>query len=135
MKRVALARGKGPERRTRLRPFSAKRLRDRPRRDRVREAVFARDGGCRMAGHPTTCAGPLTPHHLRKSSDCGKYEESNLIGLCAWHNGTWVEGHPIEAEAMGLAERGLQTPETTWLRLFLCGLSASPEVGSGPWAS
>lgn len=88
-----------------------------------REAVFARDGGCQMrpdddrgrrfvwsewlAGYNTgPCFGVLTAHHLLKASGGGKYERSNLVTLCAFHNG-WVEDHPAEATRLGFVIRRL----------------------------
>lgn len=132
---TALARGKGPERRTRLRPFSAKTVAARPEHDRVRAEVFERDGWtCRVKGrgYAIPCFGPPTVHHLRKSSGGGAYTLANLICLCAHHNEA-VERFPDWSEEVGLAERGLQIPQETWRKLFLARLAASPEVGSGPW--
>jgi hypothetical protein len=48
------------------------------------------------------CYGPLTYHHLTKASHGGAYSEANGLALCARHN-TWVEDHPVEARAIGLA--------------------------------
>lgn len=57
-------------------------------RERLRQAVFARDGGCVLAGEtPWECAGiPTTVHHRRKASACGYWSLKNLITLCSFHN-------------------------------------------------
>lgn len=68
----------------------------------IREAVFDRDGGCVMFDNGWgECAGPDTPHHLKKASAGGSYTLTNLVTLCARHNGM-VEDKPDEAEARGL---------------------------------
>lgn len=66
--------------------------------------MFERDGYlCALValkpGH--RCAGPLTPHHLKKASAGGSYTADNLVSLCAYANG-WVEDEPREARALGL---------------------------------
>lgn len=128
-RRTALARGRKP-----LPAASRKTIAARPEKDRVRAEVFDRDGRCRLLGRGySACYGPPTVHHLRKASDNGDYSTTNLICLCAHHNGE-VECFPAWAVELGLAERGRQTPEETWRRLFLARLAASPEVGSGPVA-
>lgn len=73
-------------------PRGAKRLGRRPltgieqkRRKLIRQQVFARDGGCKLAGHGR-CFGDLTPHHRRKASEGGGYTMLNLVSLCAHHN-------------------------------------------------
>lgn len=106
-----LARGKPPRRSSSMtRTVTSQRRRSIPnestkhREERVdhpeiRRAVFDRDGWrCvlmvyrrdpdfaqvyRVIGD---CYGPLTPHHVRKAAQGGKYELSNLVTLCAAHN-------------------------------------------------
>jgi hypothetical protein len=96
-------------RRRGLKRVSDKRRDEKPERDLVREAVFARDGHCcRIAPFlpDTSCfpPGELTYHHLRKPHDGGQYTEDNGITACPFHN-DWVEDHPKEADALGLAQR------------------------------
>lgn len=68
----------------------------------IRQQVFDRDGGCVMHGEGWgECAGPDTPHHLKKASAGGSYTLTNLVTLCARHN-VMVEDKPAEAEARGL---------------------------------
>jgi hypothetical protein len=47
------------------------------------------------------CAGPGTPHHLQKAGAGGPTDLSNLVPLCAYHNG-WVEDYPPLAQLIGL---------------------------------
>jgi hypothetical protein len=121
----------------RLRPRSQKREDDADRRWEVRHAVFVRDHWtCRLGRRPgrpgvPPCRGDLTPHHLRKASDCGPYTRENLVALCAGHNG-WVEDAPELARSLGLVERGVETPADTWRRLHAAGLAADPIPGAGP---
>lgn len=73
--------------RSRIKPVSARRLADADQRALTRQAVFDRDGRCRLAGSTYgPCIGPLTPHHLRKEGQGGEYVMSNLLTLCAGHN-------------------------------------------------
>jgi 5-methylcytosine-specific restriction endonuclease McrA len=86
---------------------SAKRKAGRAERDRVREAVFRRDGHrCQLLPRDPEhrCWGPLTFHHLRKASAGGGYTEENGLTLCAGGN-TWVEDHPDRALELGLVIR------------------------------
>lgn len=104
--------------RTRLRSMSRKRLAELHDRHTVRTVVFARDGGCimrTMDGH--RCAGPLTPHHLRKASAGGDYTPDNLVSLCARAN-TSVEDFPGWARLAGLVVRSGIDHETAaqWRR-------------------
>lgn len=93
--------------RSRLPAVSEKRREAWPAERAERAAVFARDKRCQLvdtiAGR---CFGALTAHHLLKASGGGKYERSNLVTLCAFHNG-WVEDHPAEAARLGLVIRRL----------------------------
>lgn len=68
-------------------PLLPKRLdtAERIRRSAIRDEVFRRDGGCRMAGHGE-CFGPLTFHHRRKASAGGAYSVDNGAALCAAMN-------------------------------------------------
>lgn len=63
------------------------------RQGHVRAAVFARDGGCVLAGVAVRCGGGLTFHHRRKAGAAGAYTVQNGAALCAIHN-TWVEDNP-----------------------------------------
>jgi hypothetical protein len=102
----------------------------------VREAVFRRDGGCILAGstwHPGRCFGPLTPHHLRKEGQGGSYTAENLVSLCAWANGDWVELHPIEARRLGLTISGLDTEHRAWCRMQAAGLVNYGPDGGPLW--
>lgn len=54
----------------------------------IRLQVFERDDStCRAAflGY-SLCFGPLTPHHILKASQGGKYAFDNLASLCQHHN-------------------------------------------------
>lgn len=108
-----LRRGKGLKRGKRLKPMSNKhRAELEPRRD-VRLQLNARDGGrCRLeqVAEAGPCAGPATPHHLRKAGQGGEYDVDNLVTLCARHN-TWVEDHPDAAHALGLVVRRGDRPQ------------------------
>jgi hypothetical protein len=104
--------------------MSARREAELPDRERVRTAVFARDGACLLAGHPEyggVCRGHLTPHHLRKEGQGGAYALSNLVALCVWHN-EWVELYPLVAHTLGLVIRRGELPEWAWARLRTRGL-------------
>lgn len=89
-------------------PLRSKPKRRTPEEIRVREAVFARDRyrcllwGTRRLG--TACAFEITPHHLLKEGQGGKYTEENLVTLCSVHNDA-VEDHPAEALEIGLVVR------------------------------
>jgi len=69
----------------------------------IREAVFERDDWtCQIARlTDTPCAFGLSVHHLKKASQGGKYEESNLTTACIYHN-DYIEDHPAWAKANGL---------------------------------
>lgn len=79
-------------RRTRLRQRSKTRAAALNDQRRIRLAVFDRDGYRCQAGvlpdlaRYSPCFGPLTPHHIRKASQGGRYTMSNLTTLCAHHN-------------------------------------------------
>lgn len=120
--------------RTAIRTMSLRRRSEKPQRDAVREAVFERDGyACRLRVLPDhRCWGNLTAHHLRKASDLGRYVEANLIAVCVLGNAGTIEDDPTWAGLVGLVERGQQSCEETWQRLFDAGLSSSPEPGSAP---
>ena len=105
-------------RRSRIRRISKARLADADRRKAVREAVFARDGGCLLSPWGRLndegrdwgpCVGVLTPHHLLKASQGGAYSEDNLVALCAMHN-SMIEDWPIQAERIGLVVRPTSAP-------------------------
>lgn len=92
-----------------MRAVSKKRAADAPRRRAVRDAVFERDGDCLLRSY-RECYGPLTPHHLQKASQCGAYDEENLIALCMGCN-SYVEDEPDTAWALGLVVRAGDTHE------------------------
>lgn len=88
-----LGRSKSIDRGDRVLPPSKLRARPLPEQERarrldVRRAIVARDRGCLLALVPGAgdCFGGLTPHHRRKASDQGAYNEANLVCLCAGHN-------------------------------------------------
>lgn len=96
----------------RLSPTSKKRLAELKLRPAIREAVFARDGGCLMSPWRSdqdwgTCYGILTPHHVLKASQGGEYTEDNLITLCAHHNNALESDADMarRAEAAGFVQR------------------------------
>lgn len=90
---------------------SERRYSENEQRETVRQLVYARDGGCVVAGEPGVgpCRGPDTPHHLRKASAGGSFTPDNLVTLCAFHN-TLVEDEPLWARQRGLVVRGLPLP-------------------------
>lgn len=98
-------------------PFrSAKKQAARPAEVAVRDRVFDRDGGCVMRTvfiGRTPCGGPLTPHHLRKSSAGGTWDDDNVVACCAVHNG-WIEDDPPTARGIGLVVRAGITPGEAW---------------------
>lgn len=64
----------------------------------IRDAVFDRDNyACQAPADWGSHFGVLTPHHLLKASQGGKYTTENLITLCAYHN-EYVEDYPQAAE-------------------------------------
>lgn len=73
------------------------------RRPAIRARVFERDGGC-LAQHVLglgPCFGVLTAHHILKASQGGKYEDGNLLTMCAHHN----ELFESDADAARIAEQ------------------------------
>jgi hypothetical protein len=108
-------------RRTRIRRVSAKRAEAKEDQRDVRMALFARDHGHCLLEHLPPCAGPWTPHHVRKASHLGVYELANLVTLCAHHNG-WVEDHPHVAWGLGLVCREGETLDETTQRRHRAGL-------------
>ena len=80
--KTAKAKGRKP-----LRGFSEKRAASFDLHDSLRRRVFARDGGCVLAGETDIeCLGPDTVHHRRKAGAAGAWSLSNLVCLCAGHN-------------------------------------------------
>lgn len=120
---------------SRLAPVSPKR-RTQNQRDHtraVRDEVYARDGWACIAGHLPThrCMGGLSPHHLRKSGQGGKYTLGNLVTLCASMN-TWVEDEPNLAYELGLVVRRGETEEDAWIKMRAAGLvTYGPDGGPG----
>lgn len=102
-----MKRGGPLKRRTRLKPRSAKVEAARDEHAVVREAVFKRDSyTCRIAPFlpDLPCRGRLTPHHVLKASQGGKYTVENLVSACVFHN-DWCEDNPDDAVALGLVKR------------------------------
>lgn len=107
LKRTPLQRGSSTLKRTRLSPVSAKqRQRVDDRRGTVAEALARDRQRCRLldmlVGH--RCAGPITPHHLRKQSAEHDDSAENIVALCAAGN-TFVENEPLLAHRLGLVIR------------------------------
>lgn len=95
--------GKPLERRARLRPRSERRRREDRANAQVREAVFARDGGCVLQRFvPHHCYGGLTLQHVKRAGQGGGYTEANGKAVCAWGNTEWIPQHPEEARLYGL---------------------------------
>lgn len=93
-------------------------------RARVRAMAFARDGGCLLRGaraKRSGCFGGLTPHHLRKQGQGGKWTIVNIVCLCAHHNDD-VEDHPNSYHDLGLVVRRGENTEQAWSRLHDAGL-------------
>ena len=89
-------------RRSRLQPMSDKRRRGERELRRNREALIARSGGrCELACSPYCTRVGTGTHHLRKRSQGGTHDLSNLMWSCDPCN-TWVEDNPAEAHALGL---------------------------------
>lgn len=92
--------------RSRLPAESPRRKAEKPRRREVREAVKARDDGCRGRGIlPGPCGPfgwPLEVHEKvsRGRWSAGYLVESNCLALCHDHHG-WVTAHPEEATRLG----------------------------------
>lgn len=105
-------------------------LRQRKRRSpaelATRNAVFARDGYCRLAGSTLgPCIGErLTPHHLRKEGQGGQYTMRNLLTLCAGHNSRIETMRRADGEAAGLVIPHAYADDvgTAWHRLQLAGI-------------
>lgn len=105
-----LSRSKGIDRGERVLPGTHSKLRAKPlpaderaRRLDVRKAIVARDRGCllRLVPGAGDCFGGLTPHHRRKASDQGAYNEVNLVCLCAGHN----DGLEADADLAAIGRR------------------------------
>lgn len=111
--------------RTPLRSKSKKRAKADRGKDPIRQAVFARDRGCLLNDWPGAgpCFGERTPHHLQKNGQGGGYEPSNLVQICAGHNGGWIEDHPIQANEIGLVVWAGETIEEAWAKMRKAGLT------------
>ena len=129
-RRTELARGAGPQRRTRIKPRSTKTEGMDIAKAEQRELAFARDRQvCRLAhiwphnqGVVPPCIGPLTPHHLRKAGQGGPYTLINLLTLCAGHN-DWIEAAPRDlVHAMGLVMNRGDSYDEVWARLVAAGI-------------
>lgn len=102
MKRSALIR------RTRLKPFSAKRRREIPARRACREQVYERDGGrCRVRG--PNCQGEgMQVHEIRSRARGGSITApENCICVCAACH-RQIHDNPAWATARGLLKRGVE---------------------------
>jgi hypothetical protein len=89
----------------------------------IRQAVFDRDRGCRLAGSTLgPCFGPLTFHHLWKASQGGTWSTRNGLTLCAHHNDTIEDMSRDDAEAWGLVIAYGMTHAQAWLRLVVAGI-------------
>lgn len=64
--------------------------------DAAREACFARDRCCVRCG---TTSG-LQAHHVKRRSQGGTHEVSNLIAVCPECH-SWIHGHVAESKANG----------------------------------
>jgi hypothetical protein len=89
---------------TTLRNISAKRKKQLPLRDRVRQEVLARDRDCQAARlvPGIRCGGPLDTHEVKPRSTGGDWlNPDHAIAICRLHHG-WVGDHPTEAARLGL---------------------------------
>ena len=115
----------GQLRRSPLAAVSQKRQAEQTLRDEVWAAVLLRDQHCLLAGRVADagrCRGRLTPHHLRKAGQGGRWVPNNIVVLCAGHNG-WVEDYPRTAWALGLVIRAGETAQQAWARMRARGLT------------
>lgn len=131
-RRTELARtGWLPRRRKPLLDRSGKARKVRRGAQPVVDAVFARDGGCVMRKLPLDvagcCLGPLTPHHLRKAGQGGRWDRVNLVALCANHN-VWVEDWPHLATDLGLVVRRGGSHGEAWCRMRAAGVAVGLET-------
>lgn len=110
MRSSTLERRTGLRRTGWLRSIPPKKRRENRAKKAVREAVFARDGGCLLSPWAPLnkegrdwgpCLGPLTPHHLLKASQGGAFTEENLVTTCSMHN-SMIEDFPDAAHSIGL---------------------------------
>lgn len=93
--------------RTPLKRKSAKQLvKDAAWRE-ARELALTRDNDwpvCPRYQLPGGCRGGLHVHHIRRRSQGGGNELSNLVTLCSFHH-DWVHTHVAEAVELGLLAR------------------------------
>lgn len=99
-RKTPLARGTKGLQRSPLRPVSLRKLREKRAERKVWEQVKERDKTCRLTALGGTCFGPLTPHHVKKASQGGRFTLSNIVAGCAHHNGM-VENEPALAYSLG----------------------------------
>lgn len=107
-----------------MRRVSPKRRAERAAAQPVVDAVMARDCGCLLRHHTHLagpCAGPLTPHHLRKAWKASGWTVDNLVVLCATHNG-WVERESSKAWGLGLVVKNGETTGLAWGAMRNAGL-------------
>jgi hypothetical protein len=110
---IKTRRGQWPAKRAPIKPVSDKRRAERVERAAIVERVLERaDGRCfaRSLGTGVACVGALSVHEVSKRSrkpGC-HLDESDCVALCWLHQG-WVEDHPLEAHALGLAKHAWET--------------------------
>lgn len=109
--------------RSRIKPFSVKRLAQREARRACVAEVIARDGVCQFPsayenfrnyfGHSPfshnepriACMGDLVGHEPAHSRNVDRNNPSNVIALCWYHN-QLAEDEPLAFQTMGLSVKG-----------------------------
>jgi hypothetical protein len=110
-------RRRAPIKRTRLKrsQTSAERMEAAlPKRARVVEAAWKRDGGQCQAKHlveDVRCGGPLDPHEIipRSAWRAGVHELDNVLIVCRAHH-RWIDNHPHAAHELGLHKFSWERP-------------------------
>ncbi|MGH9249767.1 MAG: hypothetical protein ACRD0W_09675 [Acidimicrobiales bacterium] len=101
--------------------------------------VLERDGGCVLRSRPDLagpCFGEIHVHHLRKQSKRrGDWRHRAIVGCCDHHNGTWIEGNPIEARRLGLVVSDGDILSEAWRRMRTYGLAAGALTEPCPGSS
>lgn len=102
--------------RQKLPAMSPRRKAEKPKRDRVRQEVLARDRGCTGRGVlPGRCASPFPDRpdlEVHEVISRGRWAKGYLVpencrALCQRHH-DWVTAHPDEAEDLGFLESAPQ---------------------------